>query len=639
MSERRAKATEGEGNSEEHPARREEDSSTLAGAEVATAPNRAWYEWERRKHEAKYPPFEAAEPWIKRELSKFRKACKRRGLSDEQIAPALEAQIPHLRKAWQLQNSIRSALRSFPAVEVWDAEQEEIRRRAAAARQRDDEERARQQVAATLAAHERAAMAAYQVPLHMAEALRQAQRERDVPQWATPDIIEASRDATAYEEYLTKEINHGRRAAGAVARYEWALAKGVGPDGKCATESTRDWMQRQIVGESNLAACRGVMSRDEFAARRRLHERRELINSLQGGRPVDAAKYVRAGSLAAATAQSRWLIDGLLPRGLSLFHAPPETWKSLCSLLMLICLRTGLPFLGRFRVPRILSRVAYVTAEDDGDLVIGRLKGLAAGLDIELPDGIDIYVLQGSQYVSMDDCYDEAPPGQRFFRRLEQRFAEQGTPAYVVVEPLRSFTSRAEGIEWSPIAVEARQFMRRTSLLGLQFGHHDITKRFHTGQKVETPRVSDVASGNLLIGSVDWSMALKTVVQDRRVRVHVDKAKGGGRPAPFLIDGTFVGTDIIPDVVRLTYSEPETPPAKVATSSPARRAATPKDDALRTDILAFVGGHPRCTQNAVEEAVPRRSKAVREALKFLVAQGLLIRETAGQRYLYSVTTP
>jgi len=81
-------------------------------------------------------------------------------------------------------------------------------------------------------------------------------------------------------------------------------------------------------------------------------------------------------------ATPKWLIEGLLPPGLTLLSAAPKSGKSLFCLQALLCISTGTRFPGVKTKPRKMN-CGYFVLEDRAQIVQERITTLLEGMGIE----------------------------------------------------------------------------------------------------------------------------------------------------------------------------------------------------------------------------------------------------------------
>jgi RecA-family ATPase len=71
-----------------------------------------------------------------------------------------------------------------------------------------------------------------------------------------------------------------------------------------------------------------------------------------------------------------WLVENLLPQGVSLLCAPSKTGKSWMMMQLAIAIATGQPFLG---FPTKKRKVMYYAFEDDESRLLDRMNKLLNG--------------------------------------------------------------------------------------------------------------------------------------------------------------------------------------------------------------------------------------------------------------------
>ena len=165
----------------------------------------------------------------------------------------------------------------------------------------------------------------------------------------------------------------------------------------------------------------------------------------------------------ATTGEPSWIVEGLIPDGISMIHAQPREYKSLIAQSLLVSLATGTPAFGLERLAvGDPAPALYVTEEDSARRVAQRFEQFLAGANLMVPDCLHVAATKG---INLD-----IPEHQDGLIAQTKRHGYR----LVTLDPVRSLTACADQgpRELKPFTDFLRRFLRETGA-ALLLVHHD----------------------------------------------------------------------------------------------------------------------------------------------------------------------
>ena len=205
----------------------------------------------------------------------------------------------------------------------------------------------------------------------------------------------------------------------------------------------------------------------------------------------------------ATTEEPPWIVEGLLPDGISMIHAQPREYKSLIAQSLLVSLTTGTPAFGldRLSVAEAVPAL-YVTNEDAARRVAQRFEHFLAGAQLPVPECLHVAAAKGINLDLIEHQDGLIGQTKKHGYRL------------VTFDPVRSLTACADQgpRELKPFTDFLRRFMRETGAAVLLV-HHDTKPQ----NLPDTRRRPQRASGGGVFSIADNPIAVDAVDSTSRM--------------------------------------------------------------------------------------------------------------------------
>jgi hypothetical protein len=287
---------------------------------------------------------------------------------------------------------------------------------------------------------------------------------------------------------------------------------------------------RAALDAENIEKCNPPLPADEVATiAAHAAAQPDRVDFVPAPVPDDAVDVIIAESAPAFLARLDTsdrppdLVAQLIPGiGSGMTFGHPRTMKTLTLLDLSLACATGTPpfQLAHLQVPRAIS-VLYVSEEDPAVEVRDRLRALANGRGIEMPDRLHVSIQRS---IDLDDA--------TWQHRLIDYVRTHGI-ALAIVDPARGSTAAVDQgpRELKPFADFLRHFQRETGAVWW-LGHHEV-KPPKDGS-ADTRARPQRASGGGLFSIVDSPLHAERV-DDARVLLTPAGYKFSTAPDPFVI--------------------------------------------------------------------------------------------------------
>jgi AAA domain/DnaA N-terminal domain/Bacterial regulatory proteins, gntR family len=311
---------------------------------------------------------------------------------------------------------------------------------------------------------------------------------------------------------------------------------------------------------------------------------------------VQPLPVVRASDLETSVCQQSWLIERLWShQAVGIIGGSPKSGKTWLALEMAVSVASGSPCLGTFPVSSP-GRVLLYAAEDSATTLRSRVETLARLHEVNF-ERLEVHI------IAVDSLRLDRPDHQD---RLESTLHAY-KPALLLLDPLVRVHAIDENVAGQVAALLGylRSLQRKTGA-AIAVVHHVRKNTSPTG-----------AAGNSLRGSGDLYAWLDSFLI---LRMHQGQRtlSAEHRSAPAFG----------PISLELVQSDPIGPHLKIAASTETQDA--PPQDALKSQILDLLSTiQEPLTVDALRSRLQVRNQRVIEALRSLVAQGVVCRQARG----------